>query len=252
MASYSYKPASGLEGASTVVPLCDGNFLEVRRGEKTCWASGEIRRRWASLEEWKAELPEGATVVERTGRPSRRRIPTHSDDFKKALHVYCPLGERIPKSANLTVCTNRSESNKHYANSCKYHTCSNYVTHHQYKYYCDLAASEKKKSEEILASPPFKQWYCPRVYKHVGRISQTIRAQRISDGVFVPIFFDMKRSLLHTPDPGDSTGRSIVGKTFAELGVRPVFLRNESDGLRLITLEESVSGATGGGSATSS
>jgi hypothetical protein len=49
--------------ASTVVVMRDGRFLEVRRGEKTHWASGEPRGRWASLEEWMSTLPVGTNVT---------------------------------------------------------------------------------------------------------------------------------------------------------------------------------------------
>jgi len=42
---------------SSVVILRDGKALEVRRGEKTRWASGEERTTWPSMKAWLATLP---------------------------------------------------------------------------------------------------------------------------------------------------------------------------------------------------
>jgi hypothetical protein len=81
MTAYSYKPATGLEGASTVVPLKNGCFLEVRRGSKTRWTDGEERNMWVSLDAWKETLPEGAIIVEKSHRWDN---PIWSDDFKAA------------------------------------------------------------------------------------------------------------------------------------------------------------------------
>jgi hypothetical protein len=42
---------------SSVVILSDGQALEVRRGEKTRWTSGEERTTWPSMKAWLATLP---------------------------------------------------------------------------------------------------------------------------------------------------------------------------------------------------
>jgi hypothetical protein len=45
------------EMKSSVVILSDGKALEVRRGEKTRWTSGEERTTWPSMKAWLATLP---------------------------------------------------------------------------------------------------------------------------------------------------------------------------------------------------
>ena len=41
----------------SVVLLKDGVAMEVRRGQKTKWASGEERGSWQSMNAWAATLP---------------------------------------------------------------------------------------------------------------------------------------------------------------------------------------------------
>jgi hypothetical protein len=104
-----------------------------------------------------------------------------------------------------------------------------------------------ERAAAILAAPPYEKRLC-RKYNTLY-YGNAVKAQRISDGEFVPIFFDMRRGVLHTPT---MDGRHLVAKegtSFAELGVRPVFLvptRSDTPSLRMVSLE----GAAVGGAAT--
>ena len=217
-ASYAYKPATGgFEGASTVVPLKEGGFLEVRRGEKTRWVHGDERRVWDTLEEWKASLPEGAVIEERETRskgsfPRRSHIPT---DFRTAYLLYSSIVGFDPRSTPITVETNASVAK-------------------QYVRMFDYAQAYKE-----LDKPPYEKFLCSHYHKS-GHINNIIFAQRISDGEFIPLYFDIGRKILHSP----SEYRDVVGvkgDTFAALGVRPVFMLPScrfTGRMRVISLEK--------------
>jgi hypothetical protein len=102
------------------------------------------------------------------------------------------------------------------------------------------------QAKAILEAPSYEYRLCRKYRpKYYG---PALKAQRISDGEFVPIFFDTRRGILHTPTLNEK--RFVVAKegtTFAELGLRPVFLvsiRSPTPSQRLVSLEGSA--ATGG------
>lgn len=241
MTSYSYKPASGLEGASTVVPLKDGGFLEVRRGSKTRWADGEERRVWETLDAWKATLPADAVVVER----GKKLVPVteFSADFKKAIKIYKEnvSGGQEPWNVRLSYTNNALTAVSYRRSAARYmRIATELMSHHSSSTdtYKSLAELEIKQAEKALADPPFEYFYCKYAYSNENHLLRAIYAQRIKDNVFVPIFFDKDRGLLHTPESShDTTGKAITGTTFAELGVSPVFLCRYDGGpiMRIIT-----------------
>ncbi len=59
---------------SSVVILSDGKALEVRRGEKTRWASGEERTTWPSMKAWLATLPPQWDSVESWVSAGKRQV----------------------------------------------------------------------------------------------------------------------------------------------------------------------------------
>jgi hypothetical protein len=77
---YRARLAADPSFASTVTVLQNGQLLELRRGEKTQWWCDEWRGRWASLEDWKADLPAGATVQE--GQTVKEPDPSFHPLFK--------------------------------------------------------------------------------------------------------------------------------------------------------------------------
>jgi hypothetical protein len=105
-------------------------------------------------------------------------------------------------------------------------------------HYRDLAAKE-------LAKPAYSHRLFHRILKPRPG---DVMVQRLSDGEFVSLFFDMRRGVFFLP--GDSLGSAgIEGKSLAEIGVRPTFLvRKKERTMRMVSLE-AAAGATGGGSA---
>lgn len=65
-----YSPAK-----STVGILKDGSVLELRRGEKTKWASDEDRRTWPSMDDWLTTLPRVWPSVEAWAHLRPDRVP---------------------------------------------------------------------------------------------------------------------------------------------------------------------------------
>ena len=164
---YSYKPASAtgsLEGASTVVTLRDGALLELRRGTKTKWsvlrdpAGTEPRKRWASLEEWKATLPAGAEVTVH-GDPDAEAAaaaPVESEDLRRVRELAVgntPLRlhtNKLDASLFMTRCR-RAE---------RWRDRAVYATRH--REYDGLAKMWRARAEEALAAAPYSFFLVPR------------------------------------------------------------------------------------------
>lgn len=99
---YSYSAnAADRTGDSTVVTLKDGSLLEVRRGAQTTWTVGEPRKRWASLAEWMASLPEDAMIKKSGVKKGAPRAPASplSEAMQRVRQVMDVL------SSDLTVKT---------------------------------------------------------------------------------------------------------------------------------------------------
>lgn len=226
MSSYSYKPASGLEGASTIVPLKKGGFLEVRRGEKTTWEPTESRRTWATLEEWKAGLPTDAVVSKKAITTTKISKSKWSADFimtcaltghsRRSRHTPVILENNLKKAETLRK---HSTQMKTYAK--RYDSVTSRDPTFQ-RYLLDRAAAYEREAQEILAAPAFNR-KTSLSYNPMS-ILNAIYAQRIADGVFIPIFFDKRRAIMHTPIlESDGTMTCKEGTTFAKLGINPVF-----------------------------
>jgi len=245
MTTYSYKPATGLEGASTVVPLKTGEFLEVRRGEKTWWKPTETRQKWPSLEAWKATLPAGATVVEKSRRGIAGPLVAAagwSADFKAAHDLVKSVTVFAPIQASVYIENNTMNAEKLLKKKHQYEQLASALG----AAYTPHAIRLGERAATILTAVPYERRLC-RKYKF-RYYAAALKAQRISDGEFVPIFFDTRRGVLHTPTL-DTEGRLVAkeGTTFAELGVRPVFLvptRSATPSLRMVSLEGVAGAAT--------
>lgn len=270
IASYSYKPADGsMVGASTVIPMRSGcGFLEVRRGEKTRWAPREARRTWETLDAWKATLPVGAVVVETTEEEAKAKTKAKAkapakikitmcdswtDDFRKAVGLAEEAG--VARSAEIHVETNRTvadallaridglEASRQWYQSVlrnSSHASHRLVTEKSLDNYTTEIRKLLDKVRATLAEEPFEHRTCAK-YKTAAK-SQVIKAQRVADGVFVPIFFDLSAGLMYSPRGSSGTEEvGVFGDSFAALGVRPVFLVPAGKGeQRLVSLEKTV------------
>ena len=245
MTSFSYKPATGsLEGASTVVPLKAGGFLEVRRGDKTRWAPGEARQTWATLDEWKATLPSDAVIQERGAYSSSCPVSCRiiegaalPPDFLTAIIVHRRATGKDPRSTPITVENNvtvAAQWNK------KADRCKDLAATFPHSAYAKIERDFRANAAAEIAKAPYERRFC-RSYHWKGVNKNGFYAQRISDGEFIPIYFDMRRGLLHSPSEDVFRHIGATGDTFAALGVRPVFLvpvSNLSGRLRMISLEK--------------
>ncbi len=93
-----------------------------------------------------------------------------------------------------------------------------------------LIADELEEAEKVLAAPAYEKWHNKGQIWQYKVLTETIHAQRISDGAFVQIFFDLTRLV-----------GSHQGTTFAELGVRPVFMRRIGTVMHLVIPEGEIS-----------
>lgn len=248
VASYAYKPTTGLEGASTVVPLKKGGFLEVRRGEKTTWARGEERHVWATLDEWKATLPSDAVIEERDAHSASRSVrcriiegPAPPADFLTAMRVYREATGKDPRSVLITIENNATEAKRWNDKADVYRSYS--VTAKLQKdrlAYCQIECQLREKAAAELVKPAYERCFCRR-YHWKGANKNVLYAQRISDGEFIPIYFDIRKQLLHTPSEEVFQQVGAKGATFAALDLRPVFMvpvSNLTGRLRMISLEK--------------
>jgi hypothetical protein len=237
---YSYKPASAtgsLEGASTVLTLKTGELLELRRGAKTKWsvlrdpAGTEPQKRWASLEEWKATLPEGATVTVH-GDPvaETASVTVESDDLRRLRARPWMCVGSLPR---LKLHTNKLDASRLMA-KCRVAERKRDRTHYaaSLRKYDAAAKMYRQQAEGVLAAAPYRHFSC----RYSSQRSKTpwLMARR-ADGVFIPLFIDPDRNLFFTPAQG--SGPVTAAATLAELGLEPVFLvRTELIGLRMESL----------------
>jgi hypothetical protein len=240
---YSYKPVSAtgsLEGASTVVTLRDGALLELRRGTKTRWsarrdpAGTEPRKRWATLEEWKATLPEGAEVtVHGDPEAETAAVVAESEDIRR-------VRELGVKSTRLTLHTNKLDASR-FLRECRVaeRRRDRAVYAEWLRRYDQEAMRCRQLAEEKLAAAPYK-WFGFNAYPTRHPTSPSlVMARRTEDGVFVPLFVDLDRNLFHIPGRVACSVTEKVASTLAELGLdRILLLRTTTDvfGLRMESL----------------
>ncbi len=235
---YSYKPvaadaAAGV--ASTVLALASGELLELRRGETTRrWSTVGGRRKWTSLEEWKATLPADAVVNVREPDEDLSSV-TASTDFER---VSAMLAAKQCRAAYLgmTLYTNRRDAENEKKKAKKYRRQAA-------RYYMGsdrllaMAAACEARAAEVLAKEPYRR-FVSRFYR--SRIDHccALMARRVEDGVFVPLFLDPNRKVFHMQARRFSD-ESRVGATLDELGLSPMFLVRSSTDMRnqhLVTL----------------
>lgn len=232
---YSYKPVGGgLEGASTVLVLKTGELMELRRGAKTRWsvrdpAGTEPRKRWASLEAWKATLPEGAEVV------------VHGDPEGEAATVV-EESDDIRQIRNLGITTTRTSLHTNKLDASRWMAkCRTAERRRDRSHFAEWlrrydadAKMYRQRAEEALAAAPYSHFevvsYSPRCK------SPVLMARRTTDGVFIPLFVDLERNLFHIPEADLQTAKT--SPTLAGLGLDRVLLMRTSErfALRMVSL----------------
>lgn len=269
MSSYSYKPSRGLEGASTVVPLCTGGFLEVRRGTKTLWNDSDERRTWPTLEEWKATLPADATVIEKYGRRKacdnmaiQTAGPTvapsaWSPDFKAVVETVKSVTGKAPRHTTVFVHDNAYGAAKYTEEADREEARLAYLRKEREDYYTRAgiarATKELEQYRDLAAKELAKPAYSNRLFLSSTKPrAGDVMAKRLSDGEFVRLYVDMRRGVFFL----SGNRHRIVGdegSSFAEIGLSPVLLvRTMTGTLRMVSLEGRIAGATGGGTAVAS
>jgi hypothetical protein len=236
---YSYKPATAsgsLEGASTVLALKTGELLELRRGETTRrWSAVGGRRKWASLDEWKATLPADAVINIRAPEEDTTTA-TASTDFAR---VSAMLAEnRCAAHLRMTLYTNRRDAEKEKVRAKKYRQQAQRCYYGEALRLLDAATACEARAAEILAKEPYKRFVSGLYQSRIFKYPCGLMAQRTTDGVFVPLFLDPERKVFHTQADSRSH-ESRVGATLAELGLGPTFLVRaitEQQNQRLVTL----------------
>lgn len=223
---YSYKPVAAEGVASTVLALASGELLELRRGETTRrWSTVGGRRRWASLEEWKATLPADAVINVREPDEDLSSVTVSTDVDR----VSAMLDARKCRAAYLgmTLYTNRRDAENEKRTAKKYRRQAA-------RYYMgsarllELATGCEARAAEMLAKDPYRRFEA-RFYRSRMENNCGLMARRMEDGVFVPLFLDPKRKVFHQP-AHPVTAESRFGATLEELGLSPMFLvRSVSD-----------------------
>lgn len=212
--SYSYKPVTGFSGASTVVPLKNGSFLEVRRGEKTRWVEGDFRNTWATLDAWKATLPVGAVVVEK-----KTSDDMWSSEFRIIINSVKELCNRNPESIRYKYTTNLDKANSYIRRAKLVETKERLkgntdpTTSMRYVQLRNLAIVELSKAPYRIIQP-----ILPRpLFTKQG----DIYVQRICDGEFTKLYFDLRTGLFIMLLPGGN--KYMAAPTIEQLGAHPLF-----------------------------
>ena len=90
---YRYRPdPESYDNASSVVGLRGSkSVLEIRRGYQTTWRKPEDGQRsvWASVDEWKATLPEGLASVVTVTADTKKETQTHTQTQNKDIAKIC-------------------------------------------------------------------------------------------------------------------------------------------------------------------